>query len=72
MASKEDTERDIAKLDRMRAEVLALTDLNQSAISKTASKGVITAQDRAIARHTGLTEEQLQQAADLRAKKFGI
>ena len=35
-------------------------------------KGVITAQDRAIAKHTGLTEEQLQQAADLRAKKFGV
>jgi ATP-dependent protease ClpP protease subunit len=35
-------------------------------------KGTITAQDRAIAKHTGLTEEQLQQAADLRAKKFGV
>jgi ATP-dependent protease ClpP protease subunit len=35
-------------------------------------RGTITAQDRAIAKHSGLTEEQLQQAADLRFKKFGI
>lgn len=35
-------------------------------------KGVITAQDREIGKHLAMTEEQLQQAADLRAQKFGV
>lgn len=34
-------------------------------------KGVITAQDRAIGKQLDLSDEQLQQAADLRAQKFG-
>jgi hypothetical protein len=41
------------------------------AVESVTGKGVITAQDRAIAKHTGLTEAQLQDAADIRLKKFG-
>jgi len=43
--------------------VKALADAN--------GKGIITPEDRAVNKHVGLSEEQLQAAADLRAQRFG-
>ena len=46
-----------------------MPDVNKLADSS--GKGIITAQDRAVAKVTGATEEQLQEAANLRAARFG-
>jgi len=41
------------------------------ALADSNGRGIITAEDRAVNKHVGLTEEQLQAAADLRAQRFG-